>query len=331
VSAGDNLQAYNRYSYVWNNPLNATDPSGYEPVSGIFIAIAAAIGAEASYAVYIAYQIYSVYSIVQGVYGAIQAFKYDQGLGGVLALAQAAYSGYNLYNAGGWGKASWEARTGNSGVSGVEADNIMAANANVAVNGGGEYVPEASSFGRGDEGLPLDRLYADGYAPDGTTPRIVALCLTTCQNTMTFSEILQTVIPAYGVAHSLYNGNYVDAALSGIPGGRVAKSAPIHHLCTNKNCISSVRGGPWTPRFEEIFKKAGLDLDDAINKVAVLGHKGPHPEAYHSYMQKELLSATRGLKANTAAYTNAVTGTLNRIGAEATTVGSQVNRWLTKQ
>jgi RHS repeat-associated protein len=116
VTAGDNLQAYNRYSYVWNNPLNATDPSGYEPVSGIIIAMAAVIGAEASYAIYIASQIYSVYSIVQGVYGAIQAFKYDQGLGGVLALAQAAYSGYNLYNAGGWGKSSWEARTGNSGV-----------------------------------------------------------------------------------------------------------------------------------------------------------------------------------------------------------------------
>jgi RHS repeat-associated protein len=138
VSAGDNLQAYNRYSYVWNNPLNATDPSGYEPVSGTLIAIAAVIGAEASYAIYIASQIYSVYSIVQGVYGAIQAFKYDQGLGGVLALAQAAYSGYNLYNAGGWGKASWEANVSTSGKIGraaIEADKIMADNANAALNG----------------------------------------------------------------------------------------------------------------------------------------------------------------------------------------------------
>ena len=29
VQAPDNLQSYNRYSYVWNNPLSATDPSGY--------------------------------------------------------------------------------------------------------------------------------------------------------------------------------------------------------------------------------------------------------------------------------------------------------------
>ncbi|WP_425628493.1 AHH domain-containing protein [Vibrio neptunius] len=116
-----------------------------------------------------------------------------------------------------------------------------------------------------------------------------------------------------------------DAALGG------AKKAPVHHICTNKNCISTARGGPWTPRFDEIFKKAGLDLDDAVNKVAIPGHKGPHPEAYHSYVHKELLSATRGLKANSDEYRNAVTGTLDRIKTEATTVGSQVNRWLTKQ
>ena len=29
IQAADNLQSYNRYSYVWNNPLSATDPSGY--------------------------------------------------------------------------------------------------------------------------------------------------------------------------------------------------------------------------------------------------------------------------------------------------------------
>ncbi|MPV86500.1 hypothetical protein GCU85_07115 [Cardiobacteriales bacterium ML27] len=121
------------------------------------------------------------------------------------------------------------------------------------------------------------------------------------------------------------------AAKSADEVGEVTKKAPVHHICTNKNCVSTARGGPWTPRFDEIFKKAGLDLDDAVNKVAIPGHKGPHPEAYHSYVHKELLSATRGLKANSDAYRNAVTGTLDRIKTEATTVGSQVNRWLTKQ
>jgi RHS repeat-associated protein len=29
VQAPKNTQSMNRYSYTWNNPLNATDPSGY--------------------------------------------------------------------------------------------------------------------------------------------------------------------------------------------------------------------------------------------------------------------------------------------------------------
>src|SRR3712207_7872183 len=34
-----------------------------------------------------------------------------------------------------------------------------------------------------------------------------------------------------------------------------------HHLATNKNSVSTARGGPWTPRFRRIFKKAGMELD----------------------------------------------------------------------
>src|SRR5690606_41001709 len=29
IQAATHTQSYNRYSYLWNNPLNATDPSGF--------------------------------------------------------------------------------------------------------------------------------------------------------------------------------------------------------------------------------------------------------------------------------------------------------------
>ncbi|MEJ1959287.1 MAG: RHS repeat-associated core domain-containing protein [Nitrosomonadales bacterium] len=37
IQAPDNLQSYNRYTYVWNNPLAATDPSGYLSLFGVHI------------------------------------------------------------------------------------------------------------------------------------------------------------------------------------------------------------------------------------------------------------------------------------------------------
>lgn len=52
IQAADNTQSYNRYSYVWNNPLNATDPSGYfldklwdeiKPFVGAIVAVAASM------------------------------------------------------------------------------------------------------------------------------------------------------------------------------------------------------------------------------------------------------------------------------------------------
>jgi RHS repeat-associated protein len=105
--------------------------------------------------------------------------------------------------------------------------------------------------------------------------------------------------------------------------------APEHHLGTNKNSKSKARGGPWTPRFEEIFNRAGMDLEHSFNKWKIPSHKGPHPEAYHQAVYDRLLAATRGLSGTQ--YRQALQEELRQIGLEAATPGSPLNRLLTKK
>ena len=101
-----------------------------------------------------------------------------------------------------------------------------------------------------------------------------------------------------------------------------------HHLATNKNSISDARGGPWTQRFEIIFAKAGMDLEDATNKVYLLGHAGPHPEEYHDEVFTRLSSAVR-----TCTTTNEcgikLTRELSMIADEVCTPGSMLHRLTT--
>ena len=112
---------------------------------------------------------------------------------------------------------------------------------------------------------------------------------------------------------------------------RVCQAArgPIHHIATNKNLLSTLRGGPWTPRFEAIFKKAGMTLQDAANKVEIPGHFGPHPEAYHQAIFDRLTSATAGLSGS--GYAAALRAELNAIASEAQTAGTILNKLLTQK
>ncbi|MBO2930307.1 hemagglutinin repeat-containing protein [Metapseudomonas otitidis] len=130
------------------------------------------------------------------------------------------------------------------------------------------------------------------------------------------------------------SGGYVT-----LEGGRTAVSAPpnydtipIHHICTNK-CSAGANGQiAWTKEYQRFFDGAGLDINRAVeNLVAVPGHRGPHPDAYHQYVYGSLEQATRNLMPNTKSYNLAVTQTLERIKSEAVIVGSQVNKWLTGQ
>lgn len=68
--------------------------------------------------------------------------------------------------------------------------------------------------------------------------------------------------------------------------------AEWHHIATTENSKSKLRGGPWTPPFKKIFDKAGMSMNDPANKVQLIGHKGPHPQAYHEAVYRRLKEAT---------------------------------------
>jgi hypothetical protein len=121
------------------------------------------------------------------------------------------------------------------------------------------------------------------------------------------------------------------AAKAALQGGQkiAAVAAPIHHICTNKNCVSAVTGGPWTPKFEAIFQKAGMTLDDALNKVAVPGHAGRHTAEYHETVFRRLSEATDGLRGS--AYTGALQTELRAMGSELQTAGTALNRLVVRR
>jgi RHS repeat-associated protein len=106
---------------------------------------------------------------------------------------------------------------------------------------------------------------------------------------------------------------------------------PLHHIATNKNMISLARGGPWTPRFEKLFRGAGMRLNDALNKAPLPGHRGPHPEAYHKAVYDRLVQSVQGLKSNTNAYREALQGELRALQRDVTTPGTHLHRLLTGQ
>lgn len=87
----------------------------------------------------------------------------------------------------------------------------------------------------------------------------------------------------------------------------------------------------WRKEYQRFFDGAGLNINNATESLVVVPrHRGPHPVEYHQYVYGGLDQAIRGLAPNTQSYQLAVINTLARIKAEAVAVGSQVNKWLTR-
>lgn len=102
-----------------------------------------------------------------------------------------------------------------------------------------------------------------------------------------------------------------------------------HHLCTNKNDTSEVTGGPWTPRFEDLFARADMGLDDPANIVFLRDHKGPHPGEYHREVFRRLDDGLRACRSPAECRAKLVRA-LDEIAAEICTPGSPLNKLATR-
>jgi hypothetical protein len=118
-------------------------------------------------------------------------------------------------------------------------------------------------------------------------------------------------------------------AVGKVIGDAIDRNRPeVHHIATNKNSISESSGGPWTPRFEPLFEKAGVSMDSWANKTVVFGHRGPHGEDYHRAVYDRLVNATRGLTGQ--AYTDALLRQLHILQVEVAAPGTDLNRMVTR-
>lgn len=83
------------------------------------------------------------------------------------------------------------------------------------------------------------------------------------------------------------------------------------------------------PRFKEIFDKAGHDLDDDINNIGVVGHKGPHPEEYHLAVYRRLVEAVRGKEGE--GYKKAFKDEMERLREDVIDPEHRLNKLLCKR
>ncbi|QNM95561.1 RHS repeat-associated core domain-containing protein [Chitinimonas koreensis] len=285
IQEPEHSQSYNRYTYVWNNPTNLTDPTGFEANCRLT-------------------------SMGCGDWKVAGS----QSTKGELAMMQRAGQADGQ-------KPTPQAQAPTSGSKEAAGKTLGNTIKNV--------VQAITSFFAGPDysrlsDTDLIKLGPGNFAANHELMGRCAkagVCISMGQVMADGAEIVATnLIPAEGIGLKILNNAAKEAA--------VTKGA-IHHICTNKNCISTIFGGPWTPRFEAIFEKAGMNLDDTLNKIAVLGHKGPHPEAYHQAIFDRLTSATNGL--NGHAYREALQLELRALGKEIQTPGSLLNKLVTKQ
>lgn len=99
-----------------------------------------------------------------------------------------------------------------------------------------------------------------------------------------------------------------------------ASMGQFHHIATIRNSLASWSGGPWTPKFMQLFSRAGMSLSDPLNRVYIVNHTGPHSAAYHAEVFRRLTAAVGELTGNAAR--DAIELELARMLIDLTTPGS---------
>jgi hypothetical protein len=102
-----------------------------------------------------------------------------------------------------------------------------------------------------------------------------------------------------------------------------------HHIATDKWDDATHNGGPWTPKFKEVFDRAGMSLNDPANKIRVPGHRGPHPREYHEEIFERLDRATSVCR-TVQQCQQSLTAELGRLAREISTSGSRLNKLVTR-
>lgn len=144
-------------------------------------------------------------------------------------------------------------------------------------------------------------------------------------------QVQSIALPSVGVLNIALAPTAVAAVAMG-PGEGIQgePEGEVHHICTDKNEVSDASGGPWTPRFERIFKRAGMELKDRTNQVRIQGHKGPHPREYHQEVLDRLNRATIGCRGMTECRAMLVEE-LDAIARDLLTKGTRLRRLVTKE
>ena len=67
-----------------------------------------------------------------------------------------------------------------------------------------------------------------------------------------------------------------------------------HRIATRTDLRAASAARPWTPRFEELFARAGMSLKDPLNLIYLQEHAVPHSEAYHQAIFERLQATLEG-------------------------------------